>query len=128
MQQLTDEQEFWLQSLETTDLPQNYNGLLHHLTYGYCCLGIYAKDRADKVREDQYRTVYEGKALSLSNRLTDKLGLYSNTGRFRNYETDPASGAKSLIHLNDKLRWPFKRIAAFIRKNPELVFIPSSEK
>jgi hypothetical protein len=112
----------WLHDLETTEEPQT-RGMLFRpfpepgihtgdddFAPGYCCLG-----RAIVVLETGDNLNW-----SLPSEKTAKLlRLRDSNGSF----SPPVDDRNCLAQLNDD-GWSFKKIAAYIRANPENVFLP----
>lgn len=130
----TPEQEAWLRDLETTEEPQT-KGALHRVRadavnpVGYCCLG-----RACVVLGIEERTSDDGYAYStfgedawqdawLPKQGIKTLRLRGSGGEFE----EPFGKFSNLADMNDS-GWPFKKIAAYIRENPENVFLPPEEE
>lgn len=127
----TPEQEAWLRDLETTEAPQT-RGALHRLAKGsespegYCCLGracvvLGIEEREGigpyaKFGEENADTWLPGEAIK-------RLHLRTMAGTF---VTKVHEIFDSLTAMNDG-GWNFKQIAAYIRANPENVFLPPEE-
>jgi len=104
---LTEDQEKWLQMLETTDLPQGKKRL-GNARIGYCCLAIACL------------------ALGIEFSSADKLLPIEAEKRLK---TRSPSGRRedrldecSLVDLNDARGFSFKQIAAAVRAEPEQYF------
>lgn len=120
--QFTEEQETWLQDLESGDFKQTTENLKDK--YGYCCLGVAAERYAPHLVE--YGTGRSSKGNDYGDQLcddglVDKLQLYGETGNFQEvqYIGDHKFGA--LTEMNDNGR-TFQQIAEFIREYPWQVF------
>lgn len=124
---LTTEQEAWLQALESGKYDQ-ITAYLHD-EIGYCCLGVACELLAEVCEVDVHFSrmeglyIYAGYTNSLPFEVQNKLHLRNSEGRL----TKPYKGAFSLTELNDRKRLSFKEIAAYIRANPENVFIKGAE-
>lgn len=119
----TPEQEAWLRDLETTDEKQA-ESLLHDTNKGgYCCLG-----RACivlDIEEDQFGC-FDGKDDELPDYAASRLRLRSQTGRLAAQFQSRGQYFIDLADMNDK-GMSFKEIAAYIRANPENVFLPPED-
>lgn len=105
-------QERWLAALESGEYRQCKGRL--HSKRGYCCLGI----------ADLVLSLGEKHRKLLRHTFRD-VGLYDEDGRFVSGEGVVGSFfAVSLADANDS-GGTFAEIAAFIRANPELVFMES---
>jgi hypothetical protein len=130
MQPLTEWQEKWLTALESGDYKQRGDRL--RLDDEYCCLGV-ACDLFDDTRwnDDRYR--YDGipgaKEMMMPEDIVQAFGFRSSAGKLRKPTKVPhergqhEGNAQSLVDLNDTFEWTFDQIAAFVRANPQLVFV-----
>jgi hypothetical protein len=127
---LTENQEKWLQILETTDEPQTRIALFDG--YGYCCLGICARfvlGIEPIYVEDRYE--FKGETAVLGHSMGAEMGLMFNGGLaahtdtlFYDYIKEAGYGGDKHLTLagyNDAGA-TFKQIAYAIRKLPEAVF------
>lgn len=96
----------WCEALESELWRQGY-GRLHDRDGGHCCLGV-ANDLGVPAPKDNYVTC---PVMLDSSEARDLLGLTDGYGSC-------GEGSPDLTELNDEKRWGFKRIAAFIRKEP----------
>lgn len=140
----TPEQEAWLTDLETTEEPQTTEFLRVTETVfsndgqvinavGYCCLGraciVLGIDQHEN--EDSFITKFgkqRDEAMLPAEALV-RLRLRDNTGTLVKGIL-PTNGNRirigCLTDMND-MGWSFKEIAAYIRANPENVFLPPEE-
>jgi len=127
----TEEQEAWLQDLETTDAPQTKEYLhvqddFRDIKAGFCCLGracitlgIPADTNMNFVKYDDLDNV-------LSDIGINKLRLHDDEGLFEEPADIDGSTFGSLVAMNDNGK-TFKEIAAYIRANPWNVFKDPNE-
>jgi hypothetical protein len=130
-------QEAWLTDLETTTERQAVGVL--HAPSGFCCLGracVVTKWPTvlgpDGARQWMEKTWYEDPgempaSTVLPQALRDRLKLRTQGGGFylsrvTDEWKEQIGDVSSLYALNDRLNWPFRKIAAFIRANPTAVF------
>jgi len=118
----TAEQEAWLHDLETTRARQTVGKLRDY--EGWCCLGRACKVLdLPSVKNGEIYTFLKNDS-TLPSRATRILNLRSGTGKLKvTVEEDLGT----LTELNDDLRWSFKKIAKYIRANPENVFTKGAE-
>ena len=147
----TEPQLEWLRQLETTELPQGRKQLRSER--GFCCLGLWlnAVDAQAWNTEAGGRFHFSWKRGKASARCVlpqtewHRLNLRSVAGTVRLDALGPADRERivqdraaselrdrdpelwSLANLNDT-GWPFRDIAAFIRRNPAAVFNNLDEK
>ena len=128
-------QEAWLKALESGEYKQCKGSL--STGGGYCCLGVACKVKGMKGKES--RDEEEGKiVLRFSDStatapgsvvkhlcLRDDMGTFSRV-LVSEKDLEAIEKAKAectdLATLNDDAGWSFKRIARFIRRNPQAVF------
>lgn len=106
----------WLEALESGEYAQSKEALCDG--NGFCCLGVACEAlglEAEQITGDP-RWAYDGNVGYLPKSAVAKLKLNSQSGLI--------AGNSSLVEKNDCAGWSHKRIAEFIRKNPELVFKP----
>lgn len=129
----TPEQEAWLRDLETTDEPQTHS-LLHRVSDGkesFCCLGRACVALGLEGEPFTLGMTYLSESNVLPAQAVAKLRLRDDIGSFKfNGPTlsDDDDVATALTELNDSGRFSFKEIAAYIRANPENVFLPPEEE
>ncbi len=126
----------WLEALESGEYKRCKGVLCEELKNGtctYCCLGVASEILlSNKYKEKIENSLwsFDGEDIRCSTRVMEKLKLHSSYGEFykdgeKHFEYITRDGntlkAYSLAELNDE-GWSFKKIAAFIRKNPRLVF------
>ncbi len=116
--QLNEDQERWLQALESGKFSQQ-TGVLRGYD-GYCCLGV-----AVKVLTPRSRFLKPEAARNLlpCSRVMRRLLLRGNCGELVEYWGD----ASCLTTANDNGK-TFAEIAAYIRANPENVFLPQEDE
>lgn len=126
----TLDQEAWLRDLETTDAPQTI-GTLHRLVIdaedemphpvGYCCLGraCVALGISEHIAGREIGA-FDGHSAWLPDSVVARLRLRSDNGQLQTQ----VGHCHTLTGLNDLAEWSFKQIAAYIRENPENVFLP----
>jgi hypothetical protein len=132
----TPEQELWLSTLETTEIPQATNVLEDICTGGMCCLGIGSSLFLAETRETRHGHVYYGEDAPDDTEapieLVERLHLRGNSGEVAlDYlplevkqalpEIRPGMYRSALAAFNDH-GWTFKQIAAFCRAHPKAVF------
>ncbi len=117
---LTEMQEKWVSALESGEYKQTAKMLHNVESGGYCCLGVAchvvlgSHDRATNGEGYwQMHNTYPPSSVVCS------LGLRSSSGLLSGAEI---SGHPCLAYANDE-GVSHERIAAFIRANPEAVFI-----
>ena len=121
----TPEQEAWLHDLETTEEPQTKGKLHRLLDYssiqpaGFCCLGRACVVFGFEGHPQMDVMAFDGNTGALPLNLSKRLRLRSCVGALANRH----EGCDHLAALNDS-GWSFKQIAAYIRANPENVFLP----
>lgn len=132
----TPEQEAWLRDLETTEAPQT-KGFLRvrqggkYFPEGYCCLGraciVFGLEELD---DGDGLSSFLGENVGLPRTITNLLRLYGDCGEFETLvdigDAESGSTFHNLADFNDA-GWSFKQIAAYIRANPENVFLPPEE-
>lgn len=116
MKPLTENQELWLQDLESGKFEQGTEQLCKD--GAYCCLGVACVRFATKTEEEFGAIAFDGSALFAPDSVVKALGLKSIAGDI----IDSPWKMKSLSSAND-LGKTFLEIAAFIRANPEKVFV-----
>lgn len=109
--ELNEYQEKWLRALESGEYKQGYGWLYYH---GYCCIGVAVAVVAGCPEP-------QGISLVSFPGVVKDLKLRSVSGAFHGEEIENCS---TLADLNDVAKWTFPKIAAFIRANPERVFLP----
>ena len=121
-------QEKWLTDLETTSAEQCTEGLANG-SGGNCCLGRYYESRGANYVQDAVTEIcsYNGNSAALGKLALRELRLHSRFGKILIENVSPEwrrelKAYGHLTELNDNLRWSFKKIAQFIRANPEAVF------
>lgn len=143
----TVEQLQWLAALESGKFRKAYNSLCNRDksgNKGYCCLGVGAVVLSklhpndikleyveDEKKECMYVNSDRGSERNfLDAGTTDLLYLVGSEGEFlsgHEFEANDFKGNKQnikcLSNLNDMLRWSHRKIAAWIRKNPHVVFL-----
>ena len=122
---LTEEQEKWLAALESGEYEQAKGCLVHHDGIDrFCCLGVACTILGVQRKGVEFLDPESniGYNLTLPPTTTHQLGLYDDDGAFCDGQE-----FESLASMNDSGRFNFKQIAAFIRANPEMVFV-SEEK
>lgn len=125
--QFTEIQERWLAALESGEYRQVKHLLVEN--GAYCCLGVGCVIAGAKhVEADD--ECGEGFLLSgrvhgedLDRDIAMKLGLRGTTGQFLHEDFSVSPKAEGLTCLNDKCGMTFQQIAAYIRANPENVFV-----
>jgi len=132
MTKLTDNQEKWLQALESGDYGQTERTLWRKNLNGkkeYCCLGVAGElfspnSRYMKAHEEDKSVSSKGVApqkVISSLKLRDNIG-----GMVGEFVTDSGINTTTLTEMNDS-GCSFKEIANFIRANPEKVFVQPEE-
>lgn len=129
-------QSAWLKALESGKYRRT-TGVLARVYSGgsraHCCLGVacvVARKMGQKVSVGQYkeRVCYDGEPFYLSKKLVKALGLRTEEGAFKEHvRVYDQKGVfrechSTLVQLNDNAGWSHRKIAAYIRKNPENVF------
>lgn len=121
---LTEIQEKWLQALESGEYKQVCDEL--HYRGGYCCLGV-----ATHVLYPDHEALKFNGWMKLDSPFKQQtappdvqraLGLRDDCGYIKG-----GNFYDCLTEMNDSGRFSFKEIAAFIRENPEKVFIQEQE-
>ncbi len=137
--QFTPEQEAWLRDLETTEEPQA-RGSLHKLIAsddspaGYCCLGracIVLGIEKKEAGSDYDATCFgeESCVSYLPEEGVKALRLASGDGTLiKQPFVLKGKSYDNLTELNDCALLTFRQIAAYIRSNPENVFLPIEEE
>ncbi len=116
------------------------------ISHAYCCLGVACKVLGKEagikrgIEKDTQMVAYNdetgdapfelGEYLGFRGALTKKAkaekrtvgGSFKRTLALPNNLGGDKMSASSLIQLNDSLRWDFKQIADFIRKNPHQIW------
>lgn len=115
---LTENQEKWLQALESGDYEQGQNYLVKDSKY--CCLGVAceifeAMYVTRNTPESSYRVYSSGSFLPPED-VVEKLGLRDNKGSDHH-----GSFGHTLVGLNDSGK-TFKEIVKIVRSNPEGYF------
>jgi len=117
MFQFTELQEKWLRALESGKYPQCHGELCNR--EGTCCLGvaclIVGRRSGRRFKRDN---AYLDDESVLSRTFADELGLRDEYGGF----LVPFEGCTALSEMNDDGA-TFLEIAAYIRANPENVFV-----
>lgn len=117
-------QKKWLRALESGKYRRGQ--CLLKVDYGkgflYCCLGVACEVAGvdwSKQPDDDRGYVVDGEDGVLPKRMIEWLGVFGCEG-----ETAPDDDLThpSMVKMNDRLDLSFKKIAARIRKNPELYF------
>jgi len=123
---LTENQERWLQALESGEYEQCQGTLINMSAKGascYCCLGLGCKILGmTPMKTDRGFLGFGGSSTYLTLLAIRELGLRSNDGQFKTPIFERGNQYDSLEALNDNAKWTFKQIAAYIRSNPENVF------
>ena len=142
----TEAQETWLQALESGEFKQGRSHL-HQIDSKtkketYCCLGVACKLLGPKANKPErwtnsFDTVSYGpgkNAADLPPSLVKKLKMRGPDGQIWGEGPEVTDQdkttylAKTLVSLNDSARWSFKKIAKWIRKNPEQIFTNNDPK
>lgn len=126
----------WLEALESGEYKRCKGVLCEELKNGtctYCCLGVASEILlSNKYKEKIENSLwsFDGEEISCPYLVMEKLKLRGSLGEFYK-DSEPYTHeftvdgtvveSHSLAELNDD-GWSFKKIAAFIRKNPRLVF------
>lgn len=133
--QFTELQEKWLKALESGDYSQCKDKL--HDGGGYCCLGVACVVAGivpvlvgETVDDEGYvdeeaRYVFDGEGEAAPDSLVERLMLRSPVGTLQEGATIRIGehAFDRLVYANDN-GGTFAEIAAFIRANPEKVFLP----
>jgi len=121
--QFTEIQEKWLQALESGEYQQGHKWLRHDGCY--CCLGVacevmgFEYDLANASFKNGSRRM----SWQLDKDVAASLGLRTQLGQLTEGVRGPSGGLFfNLASLNDN-GMPFTEIAAYIRANPENVFV-----
>ena len=129
-------QSAWLNALESGKYRRT-TGVLARVYSGgsraHCCLGVgcvVARKMGEKVRVSQYkgRVCYNDEPFYLSKELVKALGLRTEEGALKEHvlvydnEGNLKESHSTLAQLNDNAGWSHRKIAAYIRQNPENVF------
>lgn len=127
-------QEKWLNELWTTRKPQTTEGFLrveflNELSdrSGFCCLGLAAEiiDPNPEIESRYGQRIWnwEGLQAILPKEMWEALQLRGADGALKEHlESSDGVTYGSLVEMNDSGNWSFKRIAEWIRENPEQVF------
>lgn len=121
---LTDNQEKWLQALESGEYEQGIEEL-HSIDDKFCCLGVACDlfmPETRKVHGDGTCYSYSYCTLGAPVELKEILGISGSYGVI----DGGWKGRSTLASMNDK-GWSFLKIARFIRANPEKVFKEGEE-
>lgn len=148
MNKLTENQEKWLQALESGKYKQGRKFLAgddpETGECSFCCLGVWCElsglphgpDELNEGRVERLYTFKSGKTNTHINLDYKELNLFAENGSFRvientiglpyydrfyRFSTIPTVGT-SLAALNDSGKYNFKQIAALIREEPWVVF------
>jgi hypothetical protein len=127
----------WLEALESGEYKRCKGVLCEELKNGtctYCCLGVASEillSSTHKEKLDNFPNwLFDGEDTECPTSVMDRLKLHGSLGEFfedgENYTHEFTMDgtiveSHSLAELNDE-GWSFKKIAAFIRKNPRLIF------
>jgi hypothetical protein len=133
-------QEAWLQALESGQYKQVTGTLASKKPksgkIGYCCLGVACEvynERAKKLRkrcvlreiQDEEASekvfLFDNEEVSLPSIINTQLKLRDDVGTLKTADYTNNKYYDSLADMNDG-GWSHKRIAAYIRANPENVF------
>jgi hypothetical protein len=125
-------QQKWIKTLESGKYNQGRQYLCvknQDNKLEYCCLGVLCEvynslNKENRIFKSKRAATGEKKEIynygGLSGILPDQIAyatrLHGDDGNLEK------SKYKNLIELNDKYQWSFKKIAAFIKKNPTAVF------
>jgi hypothetical protein len=120
---LNELEEKWMAALESGEYRQNHAGKLFD-GLGYCCLGVLCAVSGFTPEEqaDGFYTVAGGHH-ALRADIAKRFKLRSGLGDFDEEESIGHTLTRGLAFANDKGA-TFLEIAAFIRANPEKVFLP----
>lgn len=127
----TPEQEAWLQKLESDEMQDKQaRGCMRSEDGCMCCLGVYCSLQSDVGLQNSVFE-YNGELMCAvpDQPLADRLGLRSRAGDLKVPFTIDGFNepVRCLTSLNDEVGWTFKEIAAYIRSNPENVFVKGAE-
>ena len=124
----------WLDALESGKFKKAYGQLVElkkdeETVKGYCCLGVACEVLGKpfgikRVAEKFSLPKHDTEDAVLPERLYKLLRLRTEEGELDNSLDilKDTAVATTLVDLNDKARWSHKKIAQYIRKNPENVF------
>lgn len=126
-------QKAWLAALKSGKFRQTKQRLAERDQYRhnkYCCLGVACEVanrmgvvKLVKKEDDDGEISYDNESASLPAEMVKALGLNCGAGElYEAVEDSQERVADCLAELNDNLGWSFKKIAAYIKKNPENVF------
>lgn len=132
----TPEQEAWLRDLETTEEPQA-TGSLHIIepgpgeSSGFCCLGRACVSLGLEETPEGGHFIFNGQSddTIMPDGAWELLRLRGSGGEL-DRPAELGNGrpcVQSLYRMND-IGMTFKEIAAYIRANPENVFLPLEEE
>lgn len=133
---LTEEQEQWLQALESGKYEQG-TCELRTANDLFCCLGVACEVLIPETRQVMNKKQFlmdcggtsvinlygeEENSASAPREVIEKLHLHNRYGALRIGSTLDGRIYSSLVEINDSGGHSFAQIAAFIRANPEKVF------